>query len=402
MAKHNAANERIKRDYCRYLKEAKGRDEATIDAVAKSLARFEDSTGRKDFRRFHREQAVAFKRRLADALNERTGERLSKATMLSTLRDLRAFFFWLAHLPGFKTLIAYADADYFNLSDKDVAVARARRDKPVPTIAQVEFVLSIMPGDTILQRRDRALVAFVMVTGTRVTALTSLRLAHVDISDGQVDQDARTVRTKSAKSFSTVFMPVSERAQAIVRDWHAELSGDVSRGPDDPLFPATAVAIDANGSFAPVGLARHGWSTSGPIREVFRRAFALASLPYFNPHSFRNMLVRHAMKLGLSPESMKAWSQNLGHNDVMTTFTSYGSVPAHRQVELIRATVASPARCVEDADQVAALEALLAKMKSGGPSSFPRREQGSYPPDLQDAPVQTVLQQAQVSVNDTV
>ena len=61
MTKHNAGNERVKREYYRYAKEAKGRDGATIDAVAKSLARFEGSTGRKEFRRFHREQAVAFK-----------------------------------------------------------------------------------------------------------------------------------------------------------------------------------------------------------------------------------------------------------------------------------------------------------------------------------------------------
>ena len=43
MTKTNPANERIKRDYFRYLAEAKGRDEATIDGVAKSLARFEEA-----------------------------------------------------------------------------------------------------------------------------------------------------------------------------------------------------------------------------------------------------------------------------------------------------------------------------------------------------------------------
>lgn len=361
MTKHNAANERVKRDYYRYLKEAKGRDEATIDAVAKSLARFEDSTGRKEFRRFHREQAVAFKRRLADAVNARTGERLSKATMLSTLRDLRAFFFWLAHLPGFKSHIAYADADYFNLSDKDVAVARGRREKKVPTLAQVDHVLSVMPTDTIVQRRDRALVAFTMLTGTRVTALTSLRLSHVDIASGYVDQDARTVRTKFAKTFQTYFMPVSEQALGIVAEWHAELSADVRRGPDDALFPSTAIALDAAGGFAAAGLHRHGWSTSEPVREIFRRAFASAGLPYFNPHSFRDMLVRHAMTLDLSPEAMKAWSQNLGHGDVLTTFTSYGAVPSHRQGKLVRSSQAS-AHCDLLADPD--IQALVAKIRA--------------------------------------
>jgi aminoglycoside phosphotransferase family enzyme len=90
MMKTNAANERIKRDYFEYLVEAHGRDEATVDRVAKSIARFEETTGRKDLKRFHREQAVAFKARLNSSLNQRTGERLSKSTVLATLGDLRA------------------------------------------------------------------------------------------------------------------------------------------------------------------------------------------------------------------------------------------------------------------------------------------------------------------------
>ena len=160
MAKHNAANERIKRDYLAYLKEAKGRDEATIDRVAASLARFEDSTGRKDFKRFHREQAVAFKRRLGEASNAKTGERRSKATIQSTLRDLKAFFFWLAHLPGFKSHIAYADADYFNMSDKDLAIARASRERAVPSLEQVAAVLAAMPAAKSAFLRSPRCIAF--------------------------------------------------------------------------------------------------------------------------------------------------------------------------------------------------------------------------------------------------
>jgi integrase len=370
--KHNAANERIKREYFRYLAEAKGRDEATIDGIAKALARFEDSTGRKDFKRLHREQAIAFKRKLADAQNARTGERLAKATLHSTLRHCRDFFLWLAREPGYKSHIAYADADYFSLSDKDVAVARARREKRVPTIAQVDMVLSAMPGATIVQRRDRALIAFTMLTGARVGALASFRVGDVDPAHGYVDQDARHVRTKFAKTFRTWFVPVSDRALEIVRDWHGELTADQTRGPDDPLFPTTAMTLDEAGAFAPVGLARDGWSGTGPIRDAFKRGFALADLPYFNPHSFRDMLVRHAMTLDLTPEEMKAWSQNLGHADVLTTFTSYGAVPAHRQGELISARAASPdVKEVTNADQVAALEAVLATIKTGANPSLP-------------------------------
>jgi hypothetical protein len=198
-----------------------------------------------------------------------------------------------------------------------------------------------------------------MLTGTRVTALTSLRLSHVDMVGGYVDQDARTVQTKFAKTFRTYFMPVSERALGVVADWHAELSADVRRGPDNALFPATMIALDEGGGFAAAGLHRQGWSTSEPVRAIFRRAFALACLPYFNPHSFRDMLVRHAMTLHLSAEAMKAWSQNLGHADVLTTFTSYGSVPTHRQGELIRTAGSKDAAVLLDDPDIRALVAKI-------------------------------------------
>ena len=129
MAKHNAQNTRIKREYFHYLKEARRRDEASIDAVAKALARFEAATGNKDFSRFHREQAVAFKRRMDTEKNERTGKPLARATVHSTLSALREFFLWLAGQPGYKSKIAYCDADYFNLSEKDVRIAKASRER---------------------------------------------------------------------------------------------------------------------------------------------------------------------------------------------------------------------------------------------------------------------------------
>ncbi len=372
MAKHNASNERVKRDYFRFLTEAKGRDTATIDRVAKSLARFETSTGYKDFKRFHREQAVAFKRRLGEALGERSGQRLSKATVQSALRDLKAFFEWLAREPGFRSHIEYADADYFNLSEKDAAIARARRDKPVPTLEQVARALAVMPAATVLDRRDRALVALAAITGARVMALATFRLGHVNLDGGFVEHDARTVATKFAKTFRTVFMPVFDGALELVAEWVAELRDVHLRGPDDPLFPATAMGLGEHGGFQPQGLARHGWASSGPIRDVFRRGFAGAGLPYYNPHSFRDMLVRHAMTLDLSPEEMKAWSQNLGHSDVLTTFTSYGTVPLHRQSELIRARTSghdSPAG--DDASLLAALETIKARLGASGGGALP-------------------------------
>jgi len=60
----------------------------------------------------------------------------------------------------------------------------------------------------------------------------------------------------------------------------------------------------------------------------------VANLPYFNPHSFRNTLVTLGQTICHSPEEFKAWSQNLGHEDVLTTLYSYGAVQQNRQGEI--------------------------------------------------------------------
>ncbi|HVK80684.1 MAG TPA: tyrosine-type recombinase/integrase, partial [Verrucomicrobiae bacterium] len=305
MVKHNAANTRIKREYFDYLKEASRRDEASIDAVAKALARFEAATGGKDFKQFHREQAKAFKRKLDGETNARTGKPLSRATVHSTLSALRAFFIWLAGQPGYKSRIAYADADYFNLSEKDVRIARASRVKSVPTLEQVHHVLAAMPAGTDIELRNRALVAFAILTGARDGALASLKLRHVDLVEGVVHQDARDVRTKASKSFSTWFFPVGGDAAQIVAEWCQHLRTALLWGEDDPLFPKTQIGLSEQGSFAATGLSREGWSNAGPIRAIFRDAFAIAGLPYFNPHSFRDTLVQLGERTCTTPESFK-------------------------------------------------------------------------------------------------
>ena len=70
--------------------------------------------------------------------------------------------------------------------------------------------------------------------------------------------------------------------------------------------------------------------------EIFRKAFEQAGLPYFHPHSFRKTLGQLGQRVCRSPEEFKAWSQNLGHEHVMTTLTNYGAVTISRQAEIIR------------------------------------------------------------------
>jgi integrase len=336
MSKYCPENERVKRDYALYLEAANGKQNATIDAALRAIERFEASTNWKPFRKFHIEQARSFRTRLAEETNAKR-KPLSAATVTSTLKHLRRFFLWLSREPGFRSALNANDANYFTPSGQDVRVATARREKRVATLEEIRRVLALMPTDTNVERRDRAIVAFVILTGARDGALPSFRLKHIDMSAQTLFQDAREVRTKGRKTFTSIFFPVGPEPRGIVADYVAMLKVDLGFSDDDPLFPSTQIGRGEDRGFMADGLSRIPWSGAGPIRKIFRTAFAAADLPYANPHSFRDTLVRLGQRICRTPEEWKVWSQNLGHENEATTFVGYGHVPAHRHAEIMRA-----------------------------------------------------------------
>ena len=333
--KHHPANERIKRRYLIYLREAKRLSEASVDQAASAIAAFEGSTGYRDFCRFHIEQAKKFKRVLSEEVSKSTGRPLAKATIYSRLMAVKAFFVWLADQPKYRPRIGYADTEYFNPSANDTRIAKAVREQPVPTIEQIRHVLKTMPGVTPVERRNRAIIACTLLTGMRDNAIASLSLKHVDLSRRKVFQDAREVRTKGAKTFTSSFFPVGNEIERIFVEYVAWLRSDQLFCDSDPLFPATRVALNVNRQFEAIGLDRRHWRSAASIRKIFREAFEMADLPYYNPHSFRKTLATLGQRLCRTPEEYKAWSQNLGHEGVLTTFTSYGTVPADRQAGIM-------------------------------------------------------------------
>jgi integrase len=222
------------------------------------------------------------------------------------------------------------------MSEKEARIAKATLERPVPTPEQIRHVLHHMPAESDIDLRNRAVIAFTLLTGARDGAIASFKLKHIDVGEGKVIQDAREVRTKFSKTFATWFFPVGDDVRQIAVDWVRYLETKKLFGPADPLFPATQVVQDQDRQFQAGGLSRLHWSNASPIRAIFNEAFTRAGLPYANPHSFRKTLGRLGQQLCRTPEEFKAWSQNLGHEQVLTTFSSYGHVAADRQADLIR------------------------------------------------------------------
>lgn len=136
------------------------------------------------------------------------------------------------------------------------AVAKARREKTFPTLEQVKHAIERMPRGSDIERRNRALVAFTLLSGARDSAIASMKLKHVDLAAGNVYQDACEVNTKFSKTFTTFFFPVGDEIHQIVAAWVAYLREDKLWGNDDPLFPATHMIVGASRQFEAAGQIR--------------------------------------------------------------------------------------------------------------------------------------------------
>lgn len=336
MPEYNPQNERLKKHYEDTLLHENYREQKTADAVWKAINLFESYTARKDFTTFNMEQAKGFKRWLVKQTNAK-GELLSLSTVRATLKILRDFFGWLAIHPHYIRKVDRRAAGYLRLSNNDERAGRATRERPVPTLEEVHKVLVAMPYSTQIEKRDRAAIAFMALTGVRNAALISLKMKDVNRAQEEIWQDPKHVKTKNRKAIATTFMPFDPLWQEIVLEWLDYAEQELGFQPNDPIFPKQAVVCNpATLQFEVIGLSREHWANTTPVRQIFQAAFTLAGLPYYHPHSFRNMLAIWAME-HCSQMEFKAISQNVGHEHSMTTYNAYGTITEHKRRSVIKA-----------------------------------------------------------------
>lgn len=330
----NEKNERTKRDYMHYRKHAKQRSQKTLDREIAALERFDVWNARKDFGKFHINWAMGFRTHLEQAKTAQ-GKPLSKSTQRAIMSTLRDFTIWLSQQDGFRRRIKLEHAEYFRLSLRDEAEARAAPERPAPSIKQAKRALQKMPEASPRALRDKALVSVLCLCGPRVAAVASLRIKHIDLEEKEVRQNPREVATKFGKPINSFFHKGFPEAEAVLAKWITYLDEVALYGPDDPLFPATAISAKGTDGFKATGFTRRHWSTTEPIRKIVNAAFKSAGLESYGPHSFRHMHSRHISRTCKNVAELVAASQNLGHSDVLTTLRSYGQISREDQRRLV-------------------------------------------------------------------
>ena len=309
---------------------------ATVDRVEQAILRYEDCTKYEDFALFNSDKAEAFKTWLGR--RKVKGQPLSVVTYHTYLRYLRKFFTWLSWQPGYKSRIRQDMVTYLRASEKEERMAAQSVPRNYPSLDYVLRLTASIQAVTEIDRRDRALIAFTLVSGMRDKAIVTLPLGCFDEEALTVTQNPREgVQTKFSKLIHTTLFPFNKEMLAYVLEWVSHLKAR-GFGSQDPLFPRSKLAqgedrlsFESSSEVEPTY-----WKGTSGIRAVFKRRADQAGLSYFPPHTFRHLAVDLALKACKTGEQIKAVSQNFGHEHIATSLSSYGNFDPLRLSETVR------------------------------------------------------------------
>jgi len=170
------------------------------------------------------------------------------------------------------------------------------------------------------ERRIRAALVFMYLTGIRVGAFVTLPIKAVDIGNRFVYQyPSLGVHTKNNKSARTVIFPIKELIE-IISNWDKEIRSVL---PEDgywfaPLSPETGDIDQNNLSSNDTRVAI--------VRKNSKEWLDKNGLTYHSPHKFRHGHVHYGQALSRTQEEYKAVSQNVMHSTTGITDQFYSNM----------------------------------------------------------------------------
>ncbi len=334
-------NEIIKRKFFGYVRHSKGFSEKTINCYESAIWLWEDFSNKADFVGFNKTKAEGFKEWLKAKRKANLQGEVSVSYRYDILRYLRFFFEWLSKQAGYKKIDQIA-IDYLNLSKAEAKLATQPRNVEVPNLNEIKAVIESIKGNSEIEMRDKAMISLIFLTGARISAVRTLPIQSFNKDKLIIDQDPKLgVEKKFSKKIITPLITyLYKEPLTYFLKWFDYLIETKKFKPDTPIFPATKIengkeniSYYNTGEVEPIF-----WQSSSSPRKIIEKRFEQAGVKHYKPHALRHAFIKRMAKLPLTEEQKKAISQSLGHEDVRTTFGSYGygKIPTDKQIEIIK------------------------------------------------------------------
>jgi len=318
-------NEEMIRKYILCLINSKGLSKYTQRIFLRSIRKFNKVIEDKQYSKLTVNKIIQAKTVLATDLKERT--------FIMYMKQLQNFYEWLSKQKGFKDLSD--KVEYFNLSKKDKKLEYCSKQefKEYPTLDYVKELVNSIPNETDTDKRNRALISFLCLTGVRVDALVSLSMQCIDIDRLIVKQYPRfNTRTKFGKTIISKIFHFDNELVDIFVEWYNYLK-DNGFKKSDPLFPKLEITKDTNNlSFKRSKLSKEFMSATS-FRKILSNLCKKQNITYYSPHRYRDLAINLIMSKIPYGEEIKIISQNFGHSDIATTIDYYGSYNPNILVE---------------------------------------------------------------------
>lgn len=191
------SNDRIRFAYQSFM-EARGADTKTIDAKLASLSLWDEIAGHIPYADLSIALAKQFRDVLVTNVSETTGLKFSASTITHHLAHNHGFFMWLSKRNDYPDLDLEA-IECLSTSHGLRGIGRMIEKKPVYEVEVYSKAIAAMPAGSITERCQRVILSLLLITGVRISALTTLSLEHVNLERHCIHQNADRGRSKTEK-----------------------------------------------------------------------------------------------------------------------------------------------------------------------------------------------------------
>jgi integrase len=337
------------KQYLLYLSEVKQNSEKTTRKRWAQLRHFLEWAGEEPFPEAQRIRPT-YPQYLLTARNDGREGRLSAEAIRGACGTSKRFLTWARMaLPNHYRKLAASWID-------SIVPPRLADGEPpkreVFDLAAVRSILSV-EARTLTQRRDKAAVAGLFLSGMRAGAFVTLPISAVDLDQLVVKQwPSMGVQTKNSKAATTYLLDIPDLVDE-ARNWDRVVTGKL---PSSALWYA---------SLTTDGMRITGRSSVTVHRVTFlakgiRRLCEAAGIPYLSPHKLGHGHAVYAIERARTVGDLKAVSQNLMHSSLVITDGIYGGLTADKTATRIASLTAGLADGQDGEGQSSILEQLKA------------------------------------------
>ena len=326
----NPVNEEIKQNYRFYLKhqrDFKLNNDSIKDKMSK-IDKYDEFFNYADFMSFDTNKGVKY----YDYLIERFEQnQIEMTTVLSYLMTIKEFLYWYFINHKCKARKKLLES-LVTLEPKDEHRRLAQRLEYVeyPTHEEFEQIISF-PEETILDKRDKAILTFLYLSGARVGAVATATIKSFDEKRRIFFQDPlEGIKTKRSKHIISILLKFDKKYYECIRSWINFLKVECGFRGIDPLFPVVKDVVKKN-----------FMNGEGDYRKMIAKRCRDVSLPEYHPHAFRHAHIYKALSYVRNGWQFRALSQNVGHESMMTILEKYAKMRPDEYMRILREMINS-------------------------------------------------------------